>query len=172
MRQRFLAVTAVVVAASLVHGPVRAETVEIKGTHLCCTRCVTDAQNVLKKIDGVSDIKVDQKAKSVTFTAKDSKTATEGTSALLKAGYFGSITQDSKQVSLKPEAVEGKANELTIKDTHICCGACKKAITALYPDAKVSFPETNVFKLEGKDLDKAKVMATLQKAGFNGTIAK
>jgi periplasmic mercuric ion binding protein len=172
MRQRFVVPFLAVVAAALGLTPAQADQVEIKGVHLCCGRCVTDAQNVLKKIDGVSDIKVDQKTKSVAFTAKDGKTAAEGTNALLKAGYFGGILQDGMAVVLTVEAVEGKADELTIKDAHICCGACKKAITALYPDAKVSFPATNEFKLEGKDLDRGKVLATLQKAGFNGTVGK
>ena len=53
----------------------RAETkVELKGTHLCCGMCVKAVGDILKGVDGATG-KCDQKAGTVTITAKDDAAA-------------------------------------------------------------------------------------------------
>ena len=68
-----------------------------------------------------------------------------------------------------PPKAGDKADEVTVT-THICCPNCKAAITKLFPDDKVAFPDKGVATISGKDLDKAAVLDALRKGGFNATI--
>jgi copper chaperone CopZ len=175
MRQLFIATVAAVVSAGIWTVPVQAGKVEMSGVHLCCKRCVTIATEALTKVDGISDVKCDQKAKTVTFTSKDAKGTEAGIKALLAAGYYGKVTDDGKGVAVETPAPKkgDKADEITVKDIHICCGQCERAITALFKDAKVTFSGTGSqkdIKLSGKGLEKAAVLETLQKAGFTGRV--
>ncbi len=78
MRPFLVAAVATVALAALSLGQARADKVELKGTHLCCDRCLETVQDVLAKVDGVSDVATNKKEKTVTFTAKDAKVATAG----------------------------------------------------------------------------------------------
>ena len=69
--------------------------VELKGTHLCCGQCVKAVGDVLGKIDGVTG-KCDQKAGTVSITAKDDATAQKALDALAAAGFHG--TTDNKDL--------------------------------------------------------------------------
>jgi hypothetical protein len=173
VRQLFLATVATVALAGLTAGPALAGSVEIKDVHLCCGQCVKAVAKVLAKVDGVSGPKCDQGSKTVTFTAKDSAAAASGLKALLDAGFFGAATEDGKpvKVAVATPAKGQKAAEVTVTQVHVCCGQCRKIITALFKDAKVDFPGAGEVKVGGKDLDKADVLQTLRKAGFNGSIA-
>lgn len=173
MRQRWI-LAWVVLLAGLAATQVQAGKVEIKGVHLCCQQCVRGAEASLSKVDGVSETKVDRQQKTVTFTAKDSATATAALKALADDGFYGKATEDGKALDVKldtPKAGE-KADEVTVKNVHLCCGQCKRAATALFPDAKVDYPDKNVMKISGKDLDKAKIIQALRDAGFNGKIGQ
>jgi copper chaperone CopZ len=152
-------------------------TVEVKGPHVCCGQCVKVVTGILKKVDGVSDIKPDQKTKVVTFTAKSDRAAKAGFKALVDGGFFGTATEGGKEIKLElPATKRGqKADVVTVKDVHVCCGACQKAIKAIFNDSKVSFDGTSpqrTVRIEGKNLDQAGVMDTLHKAGFSGSIEK
>lgn len=159
----------------LAAGQSQAGKVEVKNVHLCCGQCVTGVAKALKTVDGVADAKCDQKTKTVTFSTKDDKTTAAAIKALVEAGYFGAATDDGKEVKVEapaPKAGE-KADEVTIKGVHVCCGACQKAISALFTDAKVSYTGTGAqrdVKVTGKALEKAAVLQTLQKAGFTGKV--
>jgi copper chaperone CopZ len=167
MRQWVLAAAAVTAAAAWGAGTAQAGKVEIKGAHVCCGKCVAAIKGVLKKVDGVSDADA-QKAGDITFTTKDDKTTTAALSALADAGFTGAATDDGKEVKIDLPTASGKADQVSVT-THICCPACKAAITKAFPDDKVSF-EGNTATISGKDVDKAAVLDTLRKAGFNGTI--
>jgi len=125
-RVKVLAVAAVAVLFATA-GAVRAETkVELKGTHLCCGQCVKAAGDILKGIDGVTS-KCDQKAKTITITAKDDATAQKAIDALAAGGFHGET--DSKTVTIKEESVpKGKVKTLTLTGIHNCCGQCNNAI--------------------------------------------
>lgn len=174
MRQRFILLIAAC-AAAVVAAPVRADKVTLTGVHLCCKACVRGAETALSKVEGIADVNVDQATKSISFTAKN---PSDGLNALYAAGYFGQNKIEGGTVaniapSRKLEAHEkGKADEVTVQDVHICCQRCQKTIEAIYPEVKVSFLSKTEFKLNGKELDREKVIADLQKAGFNGKIAK
>jgi len=150
--------------------------VEVKGPHLCCGQCVKIATNLLKKVDGVSDIKADQKSKVVTFTAKDDKAAKAGFQAIVEGGFFGTATEGGKALeAVIPAGPKGKADVVSVKDVHVCCGQCEKAINKIFTGSKVSFdgkgPQKTV-RIEGKNLDRGEVLETLHKTGFNGTVEK
>jgi copper chaperone CopZ len=177
MRHFLAAAVATVALAGLAIGQARAEKVEIKGAHICCGNCVKAAKEVLGKVDGVSDAAADAKEKTVTFTAKDDKAAAAGIKALVDSGIFGTATKDGKEYKIEvPEVKKGsKADSVTVKDVHACCGMCKKAIGEVLKDLKVTYEgdgAAKTIKIEGKDLDKADILASLRKAGFNGTVDK
>lgn len=171
MRSAFLSLAALLAAA----GMATAGKVEIKEVHLCCPMCVKGVGEALKKVDGVTGAKCDQKAKTVTFTTKDDKTTAAALKALADAGYFGKPTDDGKETKFDVTApkADDKADDVTIKSVHVCCKQCQTAINDLFKDAKVSYTGTGAqkeVKVSGKGLEKAKVLETLQKAGFNGKV--
>jgi periplasmic mercuric ion binding protein len=173
MRSGFVLLSAVVMAAGLSAGALQAGKVEVKGVHLCCGMCVKGVAGALKGVDGVADAKCDQKGKTVTFTTKDDKTTAAALKALTDAGYFGDATDDGKAVKLDAGKAEGKANDVTVKGVHVCCKQCENAIAALLKDGKVTYTGTGAIKdlkVSGKDLDKAKVLESLQKGGFTGKV--
>jgi bacterioferritin-associated ferredoxin len=175
---KFLAVILTVLAAAVVYAVEAADNaVEVKGPHICCGQCVKVATGILEKVDGVSDIKANQKTKIVTFTAKDDKAAKAGFKALVDGGFFGTATEGSKEIKLDLAAPKkgDKADVVTVKDVHVCCGQCQKAINKIFEGSKVKFegsgPQKSV-RIEGKNLDRAEVLETLHKTGFNGTVEK
>jgi copper chaperone CopZ len=172
MRQLFVATVAVV---GLCTGQVQAGKVEVSGVHLCCKQCVDNANKALSAVDGVTDVTSDQKTKTVTFKAKDTKAAEAGVKALIAAGFFGSASEDGKDLKIGlnlPKKGE-KADEVTVKGVHVCCKRCQNMINDLFKDAKVTYSGTGVqkdVKISGKGLDKEAVLETLLKAGFSGKV--
>ena len=169
MRSAFLSVAAMLAAAGLAN----AGKVEVKNVHLCCGMCVKGVAAALKTVDGVADAKCDQKGKTVTFTTKDTKVTAAALKALVDAGYYGAATDDGKDVKLDTPKADDKADDVTVKGVHVCCKMCQTAINDLFKDAKVSYTgkdATKEVKISGKGLDKAKVLETLQKAGFTGKV--
>jgi copper chaperone CopZ len=173
MRQLGIVPLVVVVAAAIGVGPVRADKVELQGMHICCKACARDIEATLNKVGGVTDIAIDAKAGTVSYSAPKAK-AGESVQTLRQAGFYPSAVKVDGVAAAQPkeEPIAGKADELVIKDVHICCGRCKSTIEKLYPGTKVEFPAKDEVKLAGKQLDKNAVLETLRKAGFNGTIAK
>lgn len=154
-----------------------ASDVVVKGPHICCGQCVKVAKGILSKVDGVSDADADAKTKTVSFKAKDEAAAKAGVKALFDAGFYGAATNDGKELKVPVSAAAkgGKADKVTVEGVHSCCGLCRKAITALFADSKVSYegkgPQQTVI-IEGGELYRGTVLEALRKAGFNGTVAK
>jgi copper chaperone CopZ len=175
--RKLYAVVLLGVTAAVLNAQAGSNTVEVKGPHVCCKQCVNVVTGILKKVDGVSNIKADTKTKLVSFTAKDDSAAKAGVKALVDGGFFGSASEGGKEIKIDvPSPNKGqKADVVTVKDVHVCCGQCQKAIQGIFKDSKVSFagpgPQKTV-RLEGKDLDRGTVMEALRKTGFNGTIEK
>jgi len=171
MRQLWIAILAAIFIAGLPTGKAQAEKLEVKGVHLCCGSCVKAVEGILGKVDGVSAVTCDRTKKTITFEAKDEKARKEAVSALTDGGFYGEITSEKGEKLTAPAAPKSeKADEVAVKNVHVCCNSCKRAITALFKDEKVEFPAKNEVKISGKDLDKAKVVETLRKAGFNGKV--
>ena len=170
MRHWVLAAAAFVAAVALGAGTARAGKVEVKGAHLCCPKCVKAATATLSKVDGVADAAA-AAGGSITFTTKDDKATAAALAALSDAGFFGTATDDGKDVKVEvstPKKGE-KADDLVIA-THVCCPKCQGALKGALPGTTVSFPEAGKVEVKGKDLDKADVIEALRKAGFNGKI--
>lgn len=150
-------------------------TVTLKGTHLCCGQCVTAVGTILKEVEGVTG-KCDQKAGTVTLTAKDDATAQKAIDALAAGGFHG--TTDSKDVTVKDDsgATAGKVKAVTLVGVHNCCGACNRAITAAV--GKVAGVTGNTAKAKSDTLDvtgefdAAELVKALNDAGYHVKVKK
>jgi len=152
--------------------------VEVTGAHVCCNQCVRIVGNILGKVDGVSDVLADSATRTVTFTAKDEAAAQRGVKALIDGGFYGKATAGGKELKVALPAQtpsKEKTSVVVVKDVHVCCGQCQKAINKVFADSKVSFegkgPQRTV-RIEGKDLVPATVLQSLLKAGFYGKVEK
>lgn len=177
MRQLFAVLLMGLAGASMSGAEGGATKVEVKGPHICCTQCVNVVADILGKVEGVSDVKSNTKTKTVNFTAKDDKAAQAGFKALLDGGFFGTATADGKEIKngLPATAKGGSVESITVKDVHVCCGACRTAVNKAFKDAKVSYagkgPQLTV-TIAGTALEQSAVLETLRKAGFNGKLDK
>jgi copper chaperone CopZ len=172
--RKFAVVIAALALGVLTAGHVAADSVEVKGPHICCKQCVGAVGKILGGVDGVSDAKCDIKGKTVSFTAKDEAAAKAAIAALVKGGFAGTATRDGKEfkVDLPAVAKGAKAETVTVKDVHVCCGQCQKAINGLFKDATVKYEGSGAQRtviITGTDLYPGTVMQALRKAGFNGT---
>jgi copper chaperone CopZ len=177
MRYLFGVLFAGLAAALLSAGQAVASDVEVKGPHICCKQCVKIVGNILGKVDGVSDVSADVQTKTVKFTATDEKAAKAGFKALLEGGFFGSASNDGKELKIEVAAAKKgkKVDVVVVKDVHVCCPQCQKAIRELFKDDKVSFEEKGpqrTVRIEGAELYRGAVLEALRKAGFNGTAQK
>jgi copper chaperone CopZ len=170
---RPFAVAAVLFAMA---GFAHAETkVELKGVHLCCPACVGAVAKILKGVDGVSG-KCNQKAKTVTITAKDDETAQKALDALAAGGFHGDT--GNKDLAQKDDsgASAGKVKGVTVSGVHNCCGACCKAIKAAVKGvdgvkADTAKPKETSFEVTG-DFDAAELVKALNAAGFHVKVEK
>jgi copper chaperone CopZ len=150
--------------------------VEVKGPHICCKQCVNIVGGILGKVEGVTDAACSIQDKTVTFNAKDAAAAKAGFKALLDGGFFGTATDDGKELKVDAgSAPEGKADVVLVKAVHVCCGQCKTAVNKVFKDAKVSYEGKGKqldVRIEGSGLDRVQVLDALRKAGFNGKVEK
>jgi copper chaperone CopZ len=145
-------------------------TVELKGTHLCCGACVKAVNDTLKGIEGVTG-KCDQKAKTVTITAKDDATAQKAIDALVEAGFSGTTNSDKVKVKDDSGVKAGKVKSLTVTGVHNCCGQCTAAIKNTLKKVDGVKGDTvkakaDTFEVTG-DFDAEKVVKALNDAGFH-----
>ena len=146
--------------------------VELKGVHMCCPGCAKAVAGVLKKVEGVSDVAVDQKTTTARFTAADAKAAQRALDALAEAGFHGD-TGGAKDFAFKDDSgvKPGKVKSLTVTGFHNSCGGCVKSFREAIKDvpgvgqaaakAKVSSAEVT------GDFDAAELVQALNKAGFH-----
>lgn len=154
----------------------RAETkVELKGTHLCCGQCVAAVGTILKSIDGVSG-KCDQKARTVTITAKDDETAQKALDALAAGGFHGTTDNDKLKQKDDSGVEKGKVKTLTLTGIHNCCGQCNgiikktlKSVDGVKGDTAKAKGDT--FEVTG-DFDAEAVVKALNDAGFHVKVKK
>jgi len=154
-----------------------AGSVEVKGVHLCCPNCVKGVDKALTGISGVSAVKSDREAKTVTFTAADDKAAQAGIDALAKGGFHGTATIDGKEAKFPASGAkaDAKADSITVSDVHLCCAACVKAASAAVKavagvsDVKCDRDASSV-TVTGKDVSVSAVVKALNDDGFHATI--
>jgi copper chaperone CopZ len=170
MKMMRLFAVAVAAVLGLTAGARAETTVELKGTHLCCGACVRAVNDTLKGIEGVTG-KCDQKAKTVTITAKDDATAQKAIDALVEAGFSGTTNSDKVKVKDDSGVKAGKVKSLTLTGVHNCCGACTNAIKSTLK--KVDGVKGDTVKAKGDtfevtgDFDAEAVVKALNAAGFH-----
>jgi copper chaperone CopZ len=149
--------------------------VELKGTHLCCGQCVKAVGDILKKVDGVTG-KCDQKAGTVTITAKDADAAKKALEALAAGGFHGDT--GNKDLAIKDDSgvEKGKVKTLTVTGVHDCCGQCNGKIKAALKKvdgvkADTAKAKADSFDVTG-DFDAAEVVKALNDAGFHVKVKK
>ncbi|MEO6738689.1 MAG: cation transporter [Chthoniobacteraceae bacterium] len=146
-------------------------TVKLSNVHLCCGSCVKGVEKAVATVSGVTAA-CDKDAGTVTLTAADKATTQKAVDALDAAGYFGKSSDSAVSFKDNSGAKDGKVSALTVKDVHLCCDKCVKAVgTAL---GKVKGVSSNTaekkatsFEVKG-DFNPKEVMAALQDAGLTG----
>jgi len=157
--------------------PARAETkAELKRVHMCCDGCAEEVSEVLGKVAGVKDVKVDQEANTAKFSAADAKTAQKAVDALAAAGFHGDT--GTKEFAFKDDSgvAKGKVKSLTVTGFHNSFGGCVKS----FRDAIKNVPGVkgdNAKSRDGTaevtgDFDAAALVEALNKAGFHVKVKK
>jgi copper chaperone CopZ len=148
---------------------------EVKGTHLCCKQCVTAVGEIIKKVDGVSAM-CDQKAGTITITAKDNEAAQKALDALAAGGFHGDT--GNKDLKFKDDSgvAAGKVKTLTLTGVHNCCGNCDKAIKATVGKVagvtgNTSKARSDTFDVTG-EFDAAELVKALNAAGYHVKVKK
>jgi mercuric ion binding protein len=170
---QLLAIGALVLASS---GTASADTkVELKSTHLCCDLCVAAVDDILKKVDGVTG-NCDQKAGTVTITAKDDATAQKALDALTAGGFHGTI--ENKNLSIKDDSgvTKGKVKTLTLESVHNCCRLCTKTLNEVVGKVagvtgNTAKAKSDTFAVTG-EFDAEELVKALNAAGFHVKVKK
>jgi mercuric ion binding protein len=156
--------------------PTSAETkVELKAVHLCCPGCTKAVGEILKKVDGVKG-ECDQKAGTVTLTAKDEATAQKALDALAAGGFHGDTGNKDLAIKEDSGADKGKVKSLTLTGAHNCCNACckgiKQAVKAVGGvESDTAKPKEDTFEVKG-DFDTAELVKALNAAGYHVKVKK
>ena len=164
--------TSLIVAVALTCSARAADTtVKINEVHICCDSCVKSIQKAVAPIKGVTAA-VDKDEETISLTGPDKATVQKAADALVAAGYFGK----SSDIKMDPTtgAKGQKVESLKIKDVHLCCGKCVKAVnTALesVPGVKANTAKKDAksFEVTGNFNDK-EVFDALQKVGLTGKV--
>jgi copper chaperone CopZ len=160
----------------LVSSAASAETkVELKGVHLCCPACIKAVGEVLKGVDGVTGM-CDQKAKTVTITAKDDGAAQKAIDALAAAGFHGDTGNAKLAIKDDSGVSKGKVKSLTITGAHNCCAQCCRGIKETVKKVPgvtgdTAKPKADTFDVTG-DFDAEELVKALNTAGFHVKVKK
>jgi mercuric ion binding protein len=149
--------------------------VELKGTHLCCPQCVRAVGEILKKVDGVTGT-CDQKAGTVTITAKDDAAAQKALDALAAGGFHGTTGRTDLTIRDDSGATKGKVKTLTLEGIHNCCNSCNRAINAALGKVagvtgNTAKPRTDTFEVTG-EFDAEELVKALNAAGYHVKVKK
>jgi periplasmic mercuric ion binding protein len=174
MKKHILASTLLIALSLTVRA---ADPIVVEGPHSCCDGC----KNTIKKaVAGLRDVSVDEK--KGTIMAKSKSSAKKAAEALMENGFYatvGGAGAESKSASSTAEkpAVSStgkKVKSATVTGAHNCCLKCRNMImdavreTAGVTSAEVEVKATS-FTVAG-EFTKEDLLASLNKAGFNGKI--
>ena len=153
--------------------------VKVTGLHLCCRGCCAAVEEALNEIEGVNDIQVAMKAKTVEFTLPNDAALDGALKALHDAGFSGQATRCGREIEFPGPKLEAdtQSTRVVFAGVHLCCAGCAKAV------AKALESETGVIAVDcklkertvtliGKDLEPAVLLTALNKAGFHGKLRK
>lgn len=165
-----------VAVLATVSSALRAETVTVRDTHLCCGGCATGAEGALADVKGVTDAAADVNAKVVSFEADDMEAAERGLRALADAGFYGTAAYGKKKIAYPtPKIPKGaKSNAFVLGGLHLCCGACVTATQKALADVKgvavidIDRNEETI-KISGDGVLIQDAIKALHRAGFYGS---
>lgn len=145
--------------------------IEVKQLHMCCSGCAEEVENILKKVDGLTDIQVTRKNRTATFSASSSAAAQKALDALSEDGFFGQT--NDKSIAFKPDSgvKQGKVTSLTVTGFHNTCPGCVKSFRVALKkvdgvtgdDCK---PSVTTCTVKG-NFDAAALVDALNKEGFH-----
>jgi copper chaperone CopZ len=167
----FAAAALVAVAADAPAAPAKPYTVTLSDAHVCCHSCVVGASAAVASLKDVkADADIDKK--TIVITAPDKASAQKAMDALTAAGYFGKSSDAAIKVDGATGAKDEKVSSLEVKNLHLCCGSCVKAVNAVLADvpgykANDAKVKAATFTITG-DFKPTDVFAALQKAGLTG----
>lgn len=170
---KFAMLTAAVGALVWAAPATAAETkVELKNVHMCCPGCADEVVAILKKVEGVTGLSVEQKAGTARFTAADAKAAQRALDALAEAGFQGN-TGGAKDYAFKDDSgvKPGKVKSLTVTGFHNSCPGCVKSFREAIKDVKGVTGDNAKSKVTTCEVtgefDAAELVKALNKAGFH-----
>jgi mercuric ion binding protein len=146
--------------------------VELKNVHMCCEGCADEVAAILKKVEGISGVTVDQKATTAKFAATDAKVAQKALDALAEGGFHGD-TGGAKDFAFKDDSgvKAGKVKSLTVTGFHNSCPGCVKSFRAAIKDVKGVTGDNAKSKVTTAEVtgefDAAELVKALNKAGFH-----
>ncbi len=149
-----------------------AEKVELKDVHMCCDGCAEEVAAILGKVEGVSGVATDKKARSAAFTATDAKAAQKALDALAAGGFHGDPGKDKGYAFKDDSGVKaGAVKSLTVTGFHNSCGGCVKSFREAIKDVKGVTGDTAKAKVTTAqvtgEFDAAELVKALNKAGFH-----
>jgi mercuric ion binding protein len=171
-----LAFAVIAFAGNAVRG---AETVTLKGVHVCCKGCVSAIEEAVAKAaedkEHPAEVKcaVDADSGAVELTGADVAAIQSAVDQIAAAGFHGKL--DNKEVKWpKAELPKGKVTRLEVTGVHNCCGACAKAIKAALAEVDGVAgdsvkPKEGAFVIEG-DFEPKAAFKALHKAGFHASL--
>jgi copper chaperone CopZ len=138
---------------------------------------VKGVDKALAGVTGVSNVKSDREAKTVSFTAADDKAATAGIEALAKAGFHGTAKHGDADLKFPASgAKEGsKASQIKVGHVHLCCGACVRAADEAVKKVDgvndvTADREASSIEVSGESVSVEAVVKALNDAGFHATV--
>lgn len=147
--------------------------VKIEGVHLCCGGCVKQATALFQGKEGITNLKIDKDAGTVSYTAADEKAAQAGLDALAKAGWYGKGKHGDAALKSPTVTTDAKGDSVTIKGAHNCCGMCVKAISAALKAvdgvSEVKC-EKDTCTITGKAVSHKALIEALHAEGLHGTV--
>ncbi len=146
----------------------------IKITHLplYSDSCTEILKKALAKVEGLSDLSIEYKGRTVTFKIKDENEKETVAAVIAQVGMCGATKINDEPWGFKPGGVitgQPPSREIVLEGVHACCPECQKIISALLKGAKVTFEgdgPTKTVRIVGDLMDPDLIRQALGKAGF------
>lgn len=169
---RYLTVLASLISLLIWTNHVKAESkIEVKQLHMCCSGCAEEVENILKKVDGLSDVQVTKKTRTATFSAASPFAAQKAVDALAQDGFYGEVNDKSVTFKADSGVKKEKVTSLTLTGFHNTCPGCVKSFRVALKkvdgvtgdDCK---PSVTTCTVKG-NFDAAALVEALNKEGFH-----
>ncbi|MES2506007.1 MAG: cation transporter [Verrucomicrobiota bacterium] len=168
--KKVLLATALFLSVSLAQAET---TVTLEGVHNCCKGCTN---GIVKAASGLKDVTVTAEGETVTIVSKSKSNAKKAVEAIMEAGYYGKSSEAETTASSSLPKTEKKLTAATVTGAHLCCQKCVNAMT----EAVKSVPGVTEYNIVNKEktftvkgeFSESDLVASMNKAGFHGTVAK